>query len=95
MYIAHRSDDGREQTLKSHLECVGTLAGGCAAVFGAAEHARRTGLLHDIGKYSAAGQRRMRDPEHAPKVDHSTAGAVAARQLNDPPAAFAIAGLTR
>ena len=92
MYIAHRSDDGREQTLKSHLECVGTLAGGCAAVFGAAEHARRTGLLHDIGKYSAAGQRRMRDPEHAPKVDHSTAGAVAARQLNDLPAAFAIAG---
>ena len=91
MYIAHKSDD-RRQLLRDHLEEVGRLASEYAALFEAGEHARRTGLLHDIGKYSAAGQRRMNDPEHTSKVDHSTAGALEARRLGDIPAMFAIAG---
>ena len=91
-YIAHKSDDGREQPLCAHLENVGKLAGEYAVLFGAEAHARRAGLLHDIGKYSIAGQCRMRDPEHTPKVDHSTAGAMVAKQMNDLFSAFAIAG---
>ena len=92
MYIAHKSSDGREQSLQNHLNSVSQRAGEYAMIFDAAKHAERTGLLHDIGKYSSAGQRRMRDPEHTIKVDHSTAGALEARKLGDIPAMFAIAG---
>ena len=92
MFIAHKREDGCVQPLKAHLEGVAALAGEFAAPFGGWEHARRTGLLHDLGKYSPAGQRRMNDPEHTPKVDHSTAGAKEAMRLRDPFAAFAVAG---
>ncbi|MBQ8954955.1 MAG: CRISPR-associated helicase Cas3' [Clostridia bacterium] len=92
MYIAHKSSDGREQPLCDHLKGVGRRAGEYAAAFGAAEHAERTGVLHDIGKYSPAGQRRMRDPEHTSKVDHSTAGAIVAAKMKDMIAALTIAG---
>ena len=92
MYIAHKSSDGREQPLQNHLIGVSQRAGEYAMVFDAADHAKRTGVLHDIGKYSSAGQRRMRDPEHTIKVDHSTAGALEARKLGDIPAMFAVAG---
>lgn len=92
MYIAHKSEDGREQPLKAHLEGVAQMASDFASAFGASEHAGRIGRCHDIGKYSPAGQRRMRDPDHVPRVDHSTAGAVVARSVKDPYAAFAIAG---
>lgn len=81
------------QPLRTHLQGVGDCAAGFAGQFGGAEHARRIGLIHDVGKYSPAGQRRMMDPEHTHKVDHSTAGAqVAFRQLNDVIGAFAVAG---
>ena len=92
MYIAHKRDDGSVQPLKAHLEGTAELAAAFAAPFGAADNALRTGLLHDIGKYSPAGQRRMLDHDRAPRVDHSTAGAQAALALHDAPAAFAIAG---
>ena len=45
---------------------------------------------HDIGKYSAAFQQRVRGS--AVSVDHSTAGAQEARNRGDLPAALAIAG---
>lgn len=92
MFIAHKREDGRIQPLKDHLEGVAALAEEFAVPFGGGEHARRAGLLHDLGKYSPAGQRRMNDPEHTPKVDHSTAGAKEARDLGDLFAAFAVAG---
>lgn len=92
MYIAHRREDGQEQSLKEHLQGVAALAGEMASAFGGGEHAKRAGLLHDIGKYSRYAQRRMRDPEHAPKVDHSSAGAKEALKLNDVFSAFAAAG---
>lgn len=38
--------------------------------------------MHDIGKYSDAFQKRIRDPEHVKKVDHSTAGAKELRQMS-------------
>ena len=89
-YLAHIADDGRVQTVSEHLRGTGELAAGFAAPFGAADEARAAGLLHDIGKYSAAFQQRIRGS--AVSVDHSTAGAQEARNRRDLPAALAIAG---
>ena len=91
-YVTHLREDGSYQLLKEHLESTAKHSAKFAASFGASSHAKRTALLHDIGKYSPNGQRRQRDPEHTAKVDHSTAGAKAAADLDDMPAAFAIAG---
>ena len=91
-YVTHLREDGSYQPLKEHLEGTATRSAKFAASFGASSHAERTALLHDIGKYSPNGQRRQRDPEHTAKVDHSTAGAKAAADFGDMPAAFAIAG---
>lgn len=93
MYIAHKRADGTFQPLRDHLYGVGDLAAGFALPFGGADHAQRVARLHDLGKYSSAGQRRMMDPEHVSKVDHSSAGAKEARaQFGDIVAALAIAG---
>lgn len=93
MYIGHKSEDSRIQPLKEHLQGVASRAGAFAVPFFGQAHAERTGLLHDAGKYSEAGQKRMNDPEHTAKVDHSTAGAkIALEQLKDPCGAVAIAG---
>lgn len=91
-YVTHLKPDGTYQPLREHEENVAALAGEFAAAFGAQEHGHRTGLLHDIGKYSANGQKRQRDPAHTAKVDHASAGAQMAAQLGDPFAAFAVAG---
>ncbi len=91
-YITHRRDDGSYQELQEHLRGVAERASVFADGFGAGEHAYRTGMLHDIGKYSPAAQRRQCDPEHTAKVDHATAGVQEARRLGDIAAAFAIAG---
>ena len=89
-YLAHIADDGRVQTVSEHLHGTGELAAGFAAPFGASDEARAAGLLHDIGKYSAAFQQRFRGS--AVSVDHSTAGAQEALKRGDLPAALAIAG---
>lgn len=91
-YVTHLREDGSYQPLKEHLEGTAELSAEFTASFGLSSHAKRTALLHDIGKYSPNGQRRQRDPEHTAKVDHSTAGAKAAADLDDMHAAFAIAG---
>jgi CRISPR-associated endonuclease/helicase Cas3 len=91
-YIAHRiSDGGKEQSVLKHLSNTAVAASEFADIFNAGEEAYFCGMLHDIGKYSAAFQRRIRgSPE---RVDHSTAGTlVAAREYRDIPAAFCIAG---
>lgn len=93
MVIGHRREDGEIQSLRDHLEGVAQRAEAFGEVFGAGQHARRTGLLHDIGKYAPDVQRRMADPEHVAKVHHSSAGAIAAaRVYGDVAGAFAIAG---
>ena len=91
-FVTHRREDGSYQLLKEHLEGVARLAEQFAGAIGAPKEAWRTGLLHDVGKYSRNAQRRQRDPERAPRADHSTAGAKEALSLGDIPAAFAIAG---
>ena len=77
---AHTSEDGtRKQTVAEHLMGTAELAARFAAPFGAQEVAQAAGLLHDIGKYSDAFQRRLL--EGGGRTDHSTAGAqVAFRQ---------------
>jgi CRISPR-associated endonuclease cas3-HD len=75
-YYAHSAENQLEsnwQTLKSHAENVAALAAQFAEPFGAADIARYTGLLHDLGKYSKPFQDRLRVA--AKPVNHSTAGA--------------------
>ena len=91
-YVTHLKPDGTYQPLREHEENVAALAAEFAAAFGAQEHGHRTGLLHDIGKYSANGQKRQRDPAHTAKVDHASAGAQMAARLGDYYAACAVAG---
>lgn len=88
-YLAHIAEDGRVQTVSEHLTGTGKMAAEFGAAFGASDEARLAGVLHDIGKYSAAFQRRLHGG--AP-VDHSTAGAKEAFIRRDLPAALAIAG---
>ena len=73
---AHSAENRPEsdwQTLKSHAENVAALAAQFAEPFGAAEIARYTGLLHDLGKYSDPFQLRLAGSPQ--RVDHATAGA--------------------
>lgn len=91
-YLAHRVEEtGKTQSLLEHLSAVATLAAQFAAAFGASDVAYRCGMLHDIGKYSDAFQRRIRGSSQ--HVDHSTAGMqVALSECKDIPVAFCIAG---
>ncbi|PRD40723.1 CRISPR-associated endonuclease Cas3'' [Phyllobacterium phragmitis] len=77
MFFAHSTEDescSDWQLLHRHLNDVAELAARFAGVFGAKKAARLAGLLHDLGKYTAAFQARLTGaPE---KVDHSTAGAI-------------------
>lgn len=76
MFYAHSLPDRPEsewQPLSEHLEAVSALARGAADKFGAGAAGGLAGLFHDLGKYTQAYQRRIRD--EGPKVDHATAGA--------------------
>ena len=87
-YLAHVRQDGNifvPHDLGEHLRGVGEYAEAFAHVFASGDWARVAGLWHDLGKYSAEFQRRIKlvsgyDPEahlegSAGRVDHSTAGA--------------------
>ena len=88
-YLAHISEDQRQQTVLDHLEGTAALSARFAAAFGAEELGRLVGLAHDIGKYSEAFQRRL---QGGSKVDHATAGAYECRQKGQIAAAFCVAG---
>lgn len=89
-YLAHRSEDGREQTILQHLEGTAEQCAAFASAFGAEEQGRLAGLSHDIGKYSDAFQKRL--DGSAQRVDHATAGAYECYRRRQPFAAFAVAG---
>lgn len=81
MYYAHsteRADRSDWQTLTDHLYAVAELTAARAARFGMEDAGRTAGLLHDLGKYSDAFQRRLNGSRE--RVDHATAGAVVAQQ---------------
>ena len=61
------------QLLKTHLHGTASKARAFGADAGVSELAWVAALLHDIGKYSKAFQKRLEGSLH--KVDHSTAGA--------------------
>ena len=75
-FYAH-SLQGRDkrhwQPLAEHLRAVAKAAGARGEKFGATNAASLAGLLHDLGKYAPAFQRRLDGA--GDKVDHSTAGA--------------------
>ncbi|MCL6452914.1 MAG: CRISPR-associated helicase Cas3' [Alicyclobacillus sp.] len=72
-FYAHSRDDGQYQPLKEHLTNVASLCLAFADVFGAGYLGYLAGILHDVGKYSAEFQRRVRG--ESIRVDHSSAGA--------------------
>ncbi len=65
--IAHLAEDGREHALEDHLRRVGKLASEFASVWGATEHARLAGELHDLGKYAADFQEYIRSAQRSEK----------------------------
>jgi CRISPR-associated endonuclease/helicase Cas3 len=66
-------DKRRWQPLAAHLHAVADAAGARGAKFGAGNAAALSGLMHDLGKYSLAFQRRVEGASE--RVDHSTARA--------------------
>ncbi|MBT1175175.1 CRISPR-associated helicase Cas3' [Bifidobacterium sp. LC6] len=90
-FYARTSDHGYE-TCVEHLCMTGCLAGGFAQQFRHLDDGLLAGLFHDLGKYSQGFQKRIRDPEHTGKVDHSTAGAMLLVQNRRFASALAVAG---
>lgn len=72
--IAHKTEDGRTQSFYDHATQVAALAGHFASEFSDTEQVKILGLLHDIGKCSPAGQRRMNALAEE-RVEHAAAGA--------------------
>lgn len=89
-YYAHQSEDGRRQTVLEHLIGTATRCAAFADAFDGKELGQLAGLIHDIGKYSAAFQKRLL--EEGRKVDHATAGAVECMKRQQLLAAFCVAG---
>jgi len=75
-YAHSKNDVGQMETVGKHLRDVAATAARFAAAFGCPDEAYVTGLLHDLGKYSALFQRRLEGIERA--VDHWSVGAWAA-----------------
>ena len=88
-YLAHISQDGREQTVEEHLAGTAELCSKFAESFGCKEQGNLIGSAHDIGKFSAEFQERLRG---GAVVDHSTAGAFECAKQNMFWAAGCIAG---
>ena len=72
-YLAHIEGE-RRQSVKDHLYGTAELAGNFAERFGKREWGYCCGMLHDIGKYSDAFQKRIQNNDNR-MVDHATAGA--------------------
>ena len=72
-YLAHKSNDGREQLLLEHLLGTAALSSRFASALGLENVGYYIGLYHDIGKYSSGFQNRIL--YEGAKVDHSSAGA--------------------
>ena len=90
VYLAHISQDSRKQTVLEHLNGTADLCSAFASAFGAKDLGRLAGMTHDLGKYSAAFQRRIQGG--AERVDHASAGAAECCKLGQSSAAFAVVG---
>lgn len=79
-YYAHSRPDRPEaewERLHHHLRRTAVLACRFTRAFGLESWGVAAGLLHDLGKYAPAFQRRLR--QQGPRCDHSTAGAIEAQ----------------
>lgn len=88
-YLAHISEDGREQTIEEHLKGTAELCRLYASAFGCEEQGEAAALMHDIGKYSEAFQHRL---SGGAKTDHSTAGAYELYKSKRVVEAFCVSG---
>lgn len=71
-YIAHKTEDGKTQTIDEHLKATARLAKGMAIeeFCNIAEYA---GLIHDVGKFRTAFQRRVNGEDI--RCEHAAAAA--------------------
>ncbi|NLU53721.1 MAG: CRISPR-associated endonuclease Cas3'' [Clostridiaceae bacterium] len=81
-YIAHRTDDNKEQLLLEHLCETARIAADMAKIIRKNNLAYLCGLLHDVGKYSKEFQDRIKN--NGSICDHSTAGAQVLEKINEP-----------
>jgi CRISPR-associated endonuclease/helicase Cas3 len=87
-YFAHA-----DQLLVNHLQEVGEQAAIFAAAFCAGNHARLTGLLHDLGKAEDEFQKRIKSGDKDGKKEpHAHHGAALAIEHQAWPIAFAVNG---
>jgi CRISPR-associated endonuclease/helicase Cas3 len=96
MYIAHKREDGEEQSVYDHLMNVAEKAAAFADEFhfdgfDCSRYAFTMGLVHDLGKYSDAFQKKI-NQNRSFFVDHSTAGAKELYRMKMSMGAFAVAG---
>jgi CRISPR-associated endonuclease/helicase Cas3 len=89
-FVSHISDDGRFESVETHLNEVSEMAEAFGEPWGLGKLARCLGLSHDIGKYSSQFQHRILD--NGPKVDHSTAGAYELFKHGLWPLSYCVAG---
>lgn len=76
-YLAHidrEKEPERRQSLLEHLQGTARLAETFADSFGKGDWGYCCGMLHDIGKYSAKFQKKLKE-DSSIQVDHSSAGA--------------------
>lgn len=91
VYYAHVSEDGeRCETVERHVGEVAEMAAAFAEPFGGAGLAYAAGLMHDVGKFSEAFQRRLL--KGGPKVDHATEGAAFLFEEGYSELAYCVAG---
>lgn len=83
---------GTWQLLSAHLRNVARLAKQFARPLGLEREADLAGMLHDLGKYTARFQARLRNPVTIHGVNHWAAGAVWAAESRLWPVAFGIDG---
>lgn len=79
MYYAHLNENGELQTVDEHLKNVAELTSMYSSKFGAKQLGYLCGIMHDVGKYSNEFKDRLL--KGAPRVDHSTAGALEIRKV--------------
>lgn len=72
--IAHKTEEGLEQTLSEHLKNVAERSAFFAESFCNADWAYFAGMLHDLGKADSDWQKYIRG-EKSTSVNHSEAGA--------------------
>lgn len=90
--IAHKSKDGREQSLQEHGQNVAKMAASFAAPFGGEKFAERIGISHDAGKDTVGFQQYIQAPDKNAKSPHAIIAAALNCQANDVLSAVITAG---